>query len=153
MNYEIYRHEKEMIMQEAQKKIDALKLQYVEANSKYKIGEIALYNSKQHFKILSFIVSSDNHTINWSYRGVFINKRTGAEYNMRKSQKNKIAFEWALEKIPSKDDTGEGIPCCNDFEIACRNSDANCFRKKKSYSLPLVKRNQSICDDCVYNTK
>lgn len=43
------------------------------------------------------------------------------------------------------------IAKCDDFDTASRNSDSNCFRKKKSYSKRLIKSNPFTCDGCVYN--
>lgn len=39
------------------------------------------------------------------------------------------------------------------FDIASRNSDANCFRKRHSYSRRLVISKPSMCENCVYNKK
>lgn len=41
--------------------------------------------------------------------------------------------------------------CGNEFYVNYKNSDAKCHRKKVSYAIAIVKSDNSICIDCVYN--
>jgi hypothetical protein len=41
-------------------------------------------------------------------------------------------------------------PRCKDFETASGNSDAGCFRKRRSFSVRIVSKDNSICDLCPY---
>lgn len=41
--------------------------------------------------------------------------------------------------------------CGNEFYVNYKNSDAKCHRKKVSYAIAIVKSDNSISIDCVYN--